>query len=84
MCVLTPNAAAAELTPNIDVSWFMCTRPCTVNLAFLCMFIWSFLEVSVVWKHQFLRYDQVNNLLKHYIYGVRCMMKKWSAPIARG
>jgi hypothetical protein len=32
----------------------------------LCMFIWSLLGVSVVWKHQFLRFGQVNNLLEHY------------------
>jgi len=30
------------------------------------MFIWSLLGVSVVWKHQFLRFGQMNNLLEHY------------------
>jgi len=62
--VLTPNAAAAELTPEDVDNSLICTRPCTVNLAFLCMFIWSLPGVSVVWKHQFLRYGQVNNLLE--------------------
>jgi hypothetical protein len=66
--VLTPLPAAAQASPTWAAWSSKCARPWRVNLAFLWMFIWSLLEVTVVWKHQFLRFGQMNNLLKHYIY----------------